>query len=109
MALLLVIAVVACRTEAEPSAGPKRPSVTTEPPGHPCDPNGDCPLKAAAARADLFVGTAAKLGDPERRAVQEREFSALSVERELLWSVVSSRRRTSCGIRPPFPPSCLTG
>lgn len=47
-----------------------------------------CSLAAAGERSDLLIGTAAKLGDAERRELQIREFNALTAEGEFLWSVI---------------------
>ncbi len=52
-----------------------------------CDSPDRCPLQAAGARSDLLVGTALKFG-AEREAFQVREFSAVTSEREFLWSVI---------------------
>lgn len=52
----------------------------------------DCPLKEAAARSGLTIGTAGKFSSSPREALQAEQFSALSAEYQLLWSVVERER-----------------
>lgn len=51
-----------------------------------------CPLREAAARTHLTIGTAGKFSSPDREALQAQQFSALSVEYQLLWSVAERER-----------------
>ncbi len=47
-----------------------------------------CPLKVAAARAGLTIGTAGKFSSTAREQLEAQQFSAMSVESQTLWSVV---------------------
>jgi endo-1,4-beta-xylanase len=47
-----------------------------------------CPLKVAATRAGLTIGTAGKFSSTAREQLEAQQFSALSVESQTLWSVV---------------------
>lgn len=53
-----------------------------------CVEPDNCTLAEAGATADVLVGTAGKWSSPERIALQGTQFSALTNENELLWSVV---------------------
>lgn len=63
-------------------------SASTSPAPAACLAPDDCTLAEAGAGADLMVGTAGKWSSPERIELQAREFSAVTNENELLWSVV---------------------
>ncbi|HEY7939455.1 MAG TPA: endo-1,4-beta-xylanase [Acidimicrobiales bacterium] len=47
-----------------------------------------CPLKVAAARAGITIGTAGKFSSTAREQLEAQQFSAMSVESQTLWSVV---------------------
>ncbi len=74
------------------SAGPvgstPRAPGTTGAPLPPCAARGACTLAEAGRAAGITIGTAAKLGDPAREALEVAEFDALSSEDEFLWSVI---------------------
>jgi len=61
-------------------------AATTAPLPEGCDPDA-CPLQVAGARSDLIIGTALKFG-AEREALEVREFSGVTSEREFLWADV---------------------
>ncbi|MCU1369345.1 MAG: beta,4-xylanase [Ilumatobacteraceae bacterium] len=67
--------------------GPRAPGVPTPSPG--CDAD-ECSLRDAAPE-DLMVGTAAKLGDPEREAIELREFDSVTSEDAFLFANIHPR------------------
>ncbi len=72
------------------TSAPAAPSTSAPPTSAPdsCIPIETCTLAEAGALSDVLVGTAGKFSTPERIGLQQREFSAITNENELLWSVV---------------------
>lgn len=79
---------VAPRTTRAPTVVTTAALTTTTPLRLACERTGTCTLAEAGRAAGIVIGTAAKLGDPAREALQIAEFDALSSEDEFLWSVI---------------------